>query len=155
PEVFAYQVYLDKLTDIEISAIPTHKAATVVGTGVKTLSTGENKFYIVVIAEDGVTKNTYSIVVILDPVGISEAGDAAIITLYPNPVKNILHVEVKNKQAADVAMQIYNLSGDMILSDKFDTTSFQVDLSGCPAGVLVVKIINGNDVVVKRLVKLE
>ena len=155
PDVFTYQVHLDELTDIEIFATPTHNAATVNGAGVKTLSIGENKFDIVVTAEDGVTKTTYTITITLEPTSILAEGNDVVVTFYPNPVKDILHVKVKEEVTSDVTIQIYNLLGEMKQSEKFNTTSFQVDLSGYPAGVLVVRIINGNSIVVRRLMKLE
>lgn len=59
---FSYDVTVpEKLEEIEVYATAQNPNATISGTGKKTLKSGKNKFDVVVTAEDGKTKLTYTI----------------------------------------------------------------------------------------------
>lgn len=62
-DVYEYTLSVDKnVEDITINAIPTYDLAKILGTGNFKLATGENKFFIIVIAENN-TEQKYTLVV--------------------------------------------------------------------------------------------
>ncbi len=73
-------------------------------------------------------------------------------TLYPNPVENIMHVRVEGATTS-VEVAVYSITGTRYLSQTFNGATFSVDLSACPAGLLLVRVDNGGQYVVKQLIK--
>ncbi|MBW7676984.1 T9SS type A sorting domain-containing protein [Chryseobacterium sp. LJ756] len=65
------------------------------------------------------------------------------IILFPNPVKDILYI--KATDAKDYYYQIYNASGQMVKSGKFENT--QTDVSSLISGIYLVRINNSETVV--------
>lgn len=60
-------------------------------------------------------------------------------TLYPNPVKNLLNIEVK-KQIVIASMSIYNSLGQMVLVIPNAQKTTQVDVSGLKTGGYFIKM---------------
>ncbi|GAP72015.1 hypothetical protein SAMD00024442_22_5 [Candidatus Symbiothrix dinenymphae] len=59
-----YNVYVaNTVSSLAIQATATKSTSTIAGTGVKTLNVGQNNFEIVITAEDGVTTQTYTVMV--------------------------------------------------------------------------------------------
>jgi hypothetical protein len=85
----------------------------------------------------------------------SETVDAHGLTarLYPNPVKDLLHVSVEDAAALPVQVTVYDIVGVSCLSQTFHSSSFDLHLSRCPQGVLLVKLQQGNRYVIKRILK--
>ena len=65
------------------------------------------------------------------------------ITLFPNPVKDVLYI--KATDVKDYYYQIYNASGQLVKSGKFENT--QTDVSALVSGVYLVRINNSETVV--------
>jgi len=65
------------------------------------------------------------------------------IVLFPNPVKDILYI--KAIDAKDYHYQIYNVSGQLVKSGKFENT--QTDVSSLVSGVYLVRINNSESIV--------
>lgn len=60
--------------------------------------------------------------------------------LYPNPLNgNILHLDWPDKEAANVEVEIYNITGQLILRRNFDTEMNVADLG---SGVYLVRLID-------------
>lgn len=78
--------------------------------------------------------------------GITEAGgkdtNENSITLFPNPVKDILYI--KANIIEDYSYQIYNFSGQLVKSGKFE--SMKTDVSSLLQGVYLIKINNSEKV---------
>jgi hypothetical protein len=63
--------------------------------------------------------------------------------LYPNPVvENFINVETDCK--GTVRVNVYGLRGETYLSRSFESSTFRLDLSTCPAGILLIRI-SGRD----------
>lgn len=64
------------------------------------------------------------------------------ISLYPNPVKNVLHVSpIKGGQA----LSVYNMLGQKVLFRKMNSNQrTQLDFSSLPSGVYVLKVDGDN-----------
>lgn len=59
------------------------------------------------------------------------------LTFYPNPVKDILHL--KGNQQMDT-VQVYNLTGQEVMSETIRATEASVDVSGLPTGSYYVRV---------------
>lgn len=68
---------------------------------------------------------------------------------FPNPVKSLLHIK-GNDKSKDYYYQIYNLSGQLVKSGKFENES--TDLSSLISGVYLVRI-NNSETIVKIIKK--
>lgn len=65
------------------------------------------------------------------------------ITLFPNPVNDVLYI--KATDIKDYYYQIYNVSGQIVKSGKFENT--RTDVSSLAQGIYLVRINNSNTVV--------
>jgi hypothetical protein len=65
------------------------------------------------------------------------------LVLYPNPVKDILHIEAKDNK--DYYYQIYNMSGQLVKEGKFD--SKQTNVSSLTSGIYLIRINNSENIV--------
>ena len=86
------------------------------------------------------------------PLGYSEI-DAATFRVYPNPVTNILTIELGNEFAANSVIKIFDLTGKLISSKKAKQTTQTFNIQHLQAGVYLVNVSNGIKNVVKRIVK--
>ena len=77
-------------------------------------------------------------------VGIKENNLENILTLYPNPVSNILHIEIGNTDKTP-EVKIYSIQGILLMNTKGN----QIDVSSLPSGIYIVDI-NG---VFRKVVK--
>lgn len=68
-------------------------------------------------------------------------------SVYPNPVKDVLYIDVKDNK--EYHFQIYNLTGNMVKEGRF--TNNQTNISSLPSGVYLVRINNSGSVV--RIIK--
>ena len=82
----------------------------------------------------------------------TEAPPALSVKLYPNPVKTAATVEVDGGKGK-VQVSVYDVSGRMYLSRTFDTQTFSLDLTDCPSGILLVRIVNNGNSVIKKVIK--
>ncbi len=76
----------------------------------------------------------------------------ALSVVYPNPVTDDLTVEVKNS-AGNFEVQIFNILGSVIRTQNITSTKGFISLEGECAGIYYVKIYNGADVGVHKIVK--
>lgn len=79
-------------------------------------------------------------------------------TVFPNPIADILTVEINETTAADLSISIFDLSGKVVSNDKFSVAvntpfSKEFNLKNIPAGSYVVEVINGNHRSTKKVVK--
>lgn len=95
-----------------------------------------------VIAEDGITINTYSVQFNVNQSGINEitAGKHAIV--YPNPSKDIFNIEFFEKQHK-IEIEVYNSMGRLIKSDKVSKIyNYKLNLSNEETGTYFIIIKN-------------
>jgi len=57
--------------------------------------------------------------------------------VYPNPVKNILHVETDKK---GMDYQLLNISGQAVANGKLENTNQEINFSALPVGTYFLKI---------------
>ena len=76
--------------------------------------------------------------------GVPESGDE-LISLYPNPVRNVLNVKAKDLQS----VEIYNLVGQQVMV----TRDSVIDLSSLTEGIYFVRLVCDGKMITKRIVK--
>jgi pectate lyase len=86
------------------------------------------------------------------PLGVSEINTEAF-RLYPNPVTNILTIELGNEFTANSVIKLYDISGKLISTKKVKETTQTLNMQQLQAGVYLIKVSNGSKNVVKRIVK--
>ncbi len=81
--------------------------------------------------------------------------DAAI-KIYPNPTANILNIDLRDKENKILNLEISDINGKVLLSEKINSNKSTVDVNSLPAGVYFVKLksIDFNTLIVKRFIKL-
>ncbi len=80
------------------------------------------------------------------PTGISDIS-AANIELYPNPVNDILHIELS---ADNFGVELYNMFGQQVLKTQNER---EISVSELPSGIYVLKITTAKGVYSRKIVK--
>ena len=81
--------------------------------------------------------------------GIDEFNESSI-SLYPNPVKSNLTVDLKTD--TETNLEIYDILGKRVFESKLYKTS-AINLQALKAGIYIVRLIQNNTTVSKKLVK--
>lgn len=85
------------------------------------------------------------------------APDLQAVQLYPNPGSNTVVISFESKNTGDAEIKIFNTVGQQLLS--FPAIAVEglnevsIDIRSLPAGVYIVKLINGNESALQKLVK--
>jgi PKD repeat protein len=75
-----------------------------------------------------------------------------VVNIYPNPSKGIFNIELKGLIANNMNIEVYNALGQNILTRDFSNSSkTELDLTGHAAGIYTIKIISGNEIIVKHV----
>lgn len=75
--------------------------------------------------------------------------------VYPNPANDQLHIDLKGEKAADYAVEMTSVQGQVLYQRTFDkTTDVQTSINtgSFASGVYFVKITSGDKVTTKRVV---
>jgi hypothetical protein len=90
-------------------------------------------------------------------VGISENTQEASLIVYPNPTTGITTVDVEISLNTESKIEIYNLSGSLIQSEKLILTSGdtkkQIDISNLTNGIYLLKVSANNEYKTIKVVK--
>lgn len=149
PEVTDYTVSMaPNTTSITINATANSTKATISGDGVKQLNNSKSTFYINVFAEDGTTK-TYTLTVTDQATGIPET-EASMLSVYPNPVKDIVNITIANPKAQ---VSLYDSFGRRLLNFVANQNTFTIDMSGYASGIYYLKVSDGNQKTSKKICK--
>lgn len=71
--------------------------------------------------------------------------------LYPNPVNDLLTIELFDNQEADV--EVLNVFGSVVAKTRISATEKSLNLSALSKGIYVVRVSNGESVYTERIVK--
>lgn len=89
--------------------------------------------------------------------GVKEEELAHEIAIFPNPTSGITTIEVSGSVYNDASIELYDLSGRKLLTEKMNATEFFaesfIDLSNMQAGTYIVRITTNQRVYAKELVK--
>jgi hypothetical protein len=90
-------------------------------------------------------------------VGISEQIQETNLSVYPNPTTGITTVSLELILNTESKIEIYNLSGSLVQSEKLIITSGdtkqQIDISNLPSGIYLLKVIANNEYKTIKVVK--
>lgn len=106
--------------------------------------------YSVMVSNGGCSAMSPQFTVTPEMLGVMSLNDPANISIYPNPVKNILHITAP----AEVNVSIVNATGSEVLKQM---NAKDVDMSKLPAGVYTLKVSNkeGSVLKIEKLTKTE
>jgi len=90
--------------------------------------------------EDTMMKEDY---IDVHPIGISEVLDSDMISIYPNPASNILHVE--NTSGEDISLSIYNITGQQVISKRIAEGSTTLNVDHLDAGIYFIRYITDSN----------
>ncbi|MFI5155856.1 MAG: PQQ-dependent sugar dehydrogenase [Chitinophagales bacterium] len=63
--------------------------------------------------------------------------------IYPNPASKFLHVICKSGMRKPYLVQLFNMSGTLMLQETHEQDNFVIDIGKCNPGVYVLKLYNG------------
>lgn len=70
--------------------------------------------------------------------------------IYPNPVKDILHIKTNNEVKA---IKIYNLSGQEIIKLNINKVNPQINISNLNKGIYIVEITTYDGIITQKIIK--
>jgi len=73
--------------------------------------------------------------------------------LFPNPAKDEVTITFKGNSSSNTEVEIFNIQGKRVANQKINTDSNKINIQSLCSGIYVVKIISGNTVCVKKLIK--
>lgn len=72
------------------------------------------------------------------------------INIYPNPASDLLYIEGLQKETLG---RIYNANGQLVLIGEVEAETGKLSVSGLPSGMYILKLMNNDEMVVKRFTK--
>jgi ligand-binding sensor domain-containing protein len=72
------------------------------------------------------------------------------LNIYPNPVQNVLHINLSGETGA---LQIFDISGKCLLQKQITGNERTVDVSGLEEGIYIIKVIYDNKIFTGKVVK--
>jgi hypothetical protein len=143
---------------LDLSTNPPTELGTFSGPWVPGDVTGAGPLMIVFLSDEinnrgGFTAEYYS-----DFVGIDENEGLASLTLYPNPVSNVLNIQGEVLLPQELEISLMNITGAVVYtSSRYQTEGpleLAIDISSLPNGVYVLKV-TGNEVLVTERVLIQ
>ena len=107
-------------------------------------------YYVIVTLNDGCSSDT-SNVIHYDNTGINTIADKIVLSVYPNPVKEILTIET-NTYNINQRFEITTLIGQTVYTSTINNKAI-VNTSAFANGVYILKIFTDKETVVKKFVK--
>ncbi len=90
-------------------------------------------------------------ITIYDPVDIEEMFSEANLSLYPNPVSDMLTIEFKRYKQQVIEMGIFDLTGRMITKDRLLQKSTTINLEDLQTGMYFVKLKYGQSIEIHKI----
>ena len=79
---------------------------------------------------------------------VSENGSAEKnISLYPNPVKDVLFVDFNQEKMSNSSYQLYDAQGKLIKKGNFNQKKNELDMSSLPVSFYIIRIFNDSEMV--------
>lgn len=85
-------------------------------------------------------------------VGISDLLSKANVSMYPNPTRGLLHINLGEYKSQVIKMNVYNTKGQLVMNREIVRKSSDIDLSTLPQGIYMVELKNGNNKSSSRIV---
>ena len=76
------------------------------------------------------------------------------IEVYPNPTNGCINIKLGDRlKDCEVCCELYDVNGVLIIEKSFLNTVTELDIGELPVGIYLLKIIHGNDVISKIILK--
>jgi hypothetical protein len=86
------------------------------------------------------------------PTGIKKvAGEKAGLLVYPNPVNNVINLEISNIVPSSI--EVFDMTGRRVISKAIDTNVSAMDVAGLPKGLYMVKVKGAGKTVTSKFLK--
>lgn len=72
------------------------------------------------------------------------------INIYPNPVQNIVNIEIISQKTKTHNIEIYNIQGKLIFMKQYKTSPLSIDISDLSNGIYMLKIKDENGNIIKN-----
>lgn len=79
----------------------------------------------------------------VEPLAVSAFPEGVKLSVYPNPGTGMYNISLSGIYAKELKVEVYNLLGELMLSDKAAGSAAVIDLSGQPNGVYILRV-NGS-----------
>jgi hypothetical protein len=79
--------------------------------------------------------------------------DDVVMRAYPNPVKNLLNIDITGKTSTDGHVTITDIMGKTVINHTLSSNTATIDLGALPAGVYFVKYANSTTSTIQKIVK--
>ncbi|HRX64100.1 MAG TPA: T9SS type A sorting domain-containing protein, partial [Candidatus Absconditabacterales bacterium] len=100
--------------------------------------------------DNGNCSDQASLQITIDAVGIDDVDIASLVTVYPNPVSDILNIEMgENANISEI--QIYSILGELVYSSGVDSDVYRVDVSGLAPTVYFIRFVDKDGLVSEPL----
>ncbi len=83
----------------------------------------------------------------LNITAISEVDQIKNISFYPNPANDIIYLNFENSNYSNYCINIYNIEGRLLKSEKVEATDLKLEVSDLPGGIYFMKIASGKETV--------
>lgn len=94
-------------------------------------------------------------IVVDNPASVNE-NSLSNFSMFPNPSKGFLTLRFDVEQSNDVEIQMYDIRGRKVKDFSFNNTDIRfsevLDITGISSGVYLVKVLNGNKSMIKKLI---
>jgi hypothetical protein len=106
--------------------------------------------YVIIITDANGCSHTASFIVSFS-VGISELADENAISIYPNPAKDMIFIELGEKDKADRFVLI-DMTGKIVYEEAPNSNKFEVDVKFLADGLYFASIYQGDNIITKKVV---
>jgi hypothetical protein len=89
---------------------------------------------------------------LFNTVGANEPGEEGAVFVYPNPVKDWLTVEWKEKWQGQTSIRLTDATGRIVVQEKDVNTPYKLDLRALPDGIYLIWLENAGIRVVRKIV---
>ena len=86
-----------------------------------------------------------------DNLSLESVQTTAFVTLYPNPVSNVLQIQATSSKILSV--KILNLNGKLYSTNSFNSWQVELDLSAYDSGFYIVQIKTDRELLHKKIIK--
>lgn len=89
---------------------------------------------------------------------VANEGELVITELYPNPVEDIIYLEVTSTRIRAIDLQVYNVVGQTLISEELEffppLANYTVDVSGLPRGIYFMRLSQRQEEYILKFFKL-
>ncbi len=104
---------------------------------------GNNYYRLSVVNQDGSRQVAAFTHVLID--------QGSVVSIYPNPAKEVLHIAITGKAAATATLQLLDINGRVVLTKVLDRADNKIDLKSFTKGMYLIRLVNGHEIINEKL----